>query len=106
MQAGRLNEIIVIQRQNYSRGEYGETKIEEWYDLKKTRACVKYISGVRTDDNSELFFGHNVVFEIRIYHDIRNLDRIKFEDRLYRIMNIEKDKTVQRYIITTELINE
>lgn len=106
MQAGRLNEKITIQRQKYSKGEYGDQKIQEWYDLKDTKACVRYISGGRVDENNELFFGNNTIFEIRIYHDIQNLDRIKWDNQLYRIMNIEKDKIVQRKIITTELINE
>lgn len=106
MQAGTLNEHIIVQRQTWDTTDYGSQKIEKWTDAYKTRACVKYLSGMRTDENSELFFSHNVQFGIRIYHEIRNLDRIIWNNQKYRILNIQKDKTVQRYLIDTELINE
>lgn len=106
MQAGRLNEKIVIQRQEWDVSEYGSQKVEKWYDWKTTRASVDYQDGARINDNQELFFGCQVIFEIRDYHDIKNLDRILWRDNLYRILNIEIDRVVRRKIVKTELIND
>lgn len=106
MQAGRLNEIIIIQRQNYKQSESGSQKVMEWVDYKRTRSAVRYESGIRTDDNNELFFGSSVNFEIRIYHDIRELDRIIWRGKKYRILNIEEQRDVARLVIKTSLINE
>lgn len=105
MQAGRLNEPITIERQYWIESEYGSSKIEKWEKYKDTRAAVKYLSGARIDENNELFFGEQVIFEIRIYHDIRNLDRIVWKNETYRIMDIEYDRAVQRKIVKTQLWN-
>ena len=106
MQAGTLNEIITVEKQTYISTGYGSQKTIDWEPKIRTRANVTYVSGGRVNENNELFFGCNVVFSVRIYHDIRNLDRIVWRNDKYRILNIERDKKVQRLLITTELINE
>lgn len=107
MQAGRLNEVISVERLKTAESRYGDKKTGEWEVLKdRMRASVKYVSGGRIDDNNELFFGNNTIFSVRIYQDIQNLDRIKWRGDYYRILNIERDRTVQQLIITTELWNQ
>lgn len=106
MQAGTLNEIISVYREVTEKTEYGSEENKVWKKIYTTRASVKYEKGLRIEDTNEIFFSRNVIFNIRIYHDIQNFDRIEFNSELYRILNIQKDKVIQRYIIETELINE
>lgn len=106
MQAGRLDERVVIRRQTWRDSEFGSQKIEEWADHIRTRAAVSYESGARTTDGGEIFFAEQVLFEIRIYHDVRDLDRISWRGGEYRILAIEIDRKLQRQKIRTELVNE
>lgn len=106
MQAGRLNEKISVERQTNSQTSSGFMRSDEWQTVIETRAEVKYQSGGRTDDNGELFFARDILFMVRFYHDIRNLDRIVWKDKKYRILEIEEQREIQRKIIRTELINE
>lgn len=107
MQAGTLTEQILIQRQTWKTNEdFGNQKTAFWSDHIHTRANVVYKDGMRMDDNNELFFAQHIIFNVRIYHDIQDLDRIVFKQKKYRILNIQDDRTVMRKIITTELINE
>lgn len=106
MQAGTLNEIITVERETYKTDKFGSQKTVVWEPVYTTRANVKYETGGRVNENNELFFGCTVTFCIRIYHDIRNLDRIVYRNEKYRILNLERDKKIQRWIINTELINE
>lgn len=107
MQAGRLNEIISVERLVTSDSKYGDQKTEKYVEhLPKIRASVKYENGGRIDDNNELFFANHTIFCVRIYQDIRNLDRIKWRGEDYRILNIERQKEIQQLVIKTELINQ
>lgn len=106
MQSGILTEIIHIERLQTVNNEYGEIETEIYKPHIRTRANVKYNSIGRTEDNNELFFAQDVTFIVRIYHDIRDLDRILWNGGKYRILSIEKNKQFQQKIIHTELINE
>lgn len=105
MNAGRLNEIIVIQRTKVSKDEYGANKIQ-WNNLITTRADVQFESGNRTTENNEIIHTYSKVFTIRIYHQVTEKDRIFWDGKHYRILSIEKDKDKQNLTIKTELINE
>lgn len=106
MQAGTLKEVVTVRKQSWTVSEYGEQKTETWTDAFKCRAHVKRMSGGRENEVGELFFASNVVFSVRIYQDIGRLDRIVWNDDEYRILDIFNDKSVQRLVITTELVNK
>lgn len=106
MQAGTLNEVIQVWRQSYDTTEFGDNKTERWEKHIRTKANVVYDKGARINDNGDLFFSQDIIFNVRIYHDIKFLDQIEWKSNRYRITNIWPDKTVQRLIITTELIND
>ena len=106
MQSGILNEIIIIERLKQKKNEFGEIETEEYTPTIRTRAGVKYNSLNRVEDNAEIFFTADVTFTVRIYNDVRNLDRIYWNKNKYRILSIEESRQFQMKTIHTELINE
>ncbi len=105
MQAGLLNEIILIERNHLHRNSYGEEQ-SAWELHIKTRARIDFRGANNVIENDERVFTRSLTFIVRIYHDIRNDDRIIYNSQKYRIMSIEKRKNEMRQIITAELINE
>lgn len=105
MNAGRLDEIIVIQKPIVSKDEYG-ANITEWVDSIRTRADVQFESGNRQNENNEIVYSYSKVFTIRYYHNIDEFDRVIWKCKKYRILSIEPDKGKQSITIRTELINE
>ena len=74
--------------------------------IDRTRAKVTYSSGNRANENNEIVFAYEVIFTVRIYHQITERMRIIWEGRKYRILSIEENKELQQLTIKTELINE
>lgn len=70
------------------------------------RARVSYSGGDRTNENGDIFFSHNVVFEIRQGYKFDELYRIVWKERSYRIVCIEENRQNQSIKIISELINE
>lgn len=105
MQAGRLQYPIIVERSHLHKDQYGaETQV--WECHINTRAAVDWKGGNRTIENDERVFTRSLNFIVRIYHDIRESDRIIWEGKKYQIQHIEPRKYEQRQIITAELINE
>lgn len=105
MIAGILNEIIEIYVPEITRNEVGEQNTN--YVLKcKTRARIIHNSGNRTTENNEVVYNYIKTFQVRSYIEISDFDRIKWNDKYYRILNIEPNKQEQQKSITTELVNE
>jgi len=57
-----------------------------------TRAKVSYSSGNRANENNEIVFAYEVLFTMRIYHQISERMRIIWKNREYRILSIERNK--------------
>lgn len=106
MIAGRLNEIITVEKLQVTKNEYGEEQTDNFIFKFNTRAEVKYNSGSRTNDNNELFFSYDLTFTVRIYNDIDELDRIVWNGNRYRILSTERNRQFQLINIRGELINE
>ena len=106
MIAGTLNEIITVEELEVIKNEYGEEQTQNYKYKYKTRAQVVYNSGNRTNDNNEIFFATDVNFQIRYYHNIKELDRIKWKDNYYRILSIERNRQFQFIKLKCTLINE
>ena len=99
MNAGRLKEVITIQKPTISQNEYGANGTQ-WTDYITTRSDVQFESGNRDTEN------YTKIFTIRYYHNIDEKDRILWKGKLYRILSVEPDRDKQSIIIRTELIND
>ena len=104
MRAGLLRYTIQFYASKEERGEYGSAK--QTYELEKTcRAYVKFNSGTKTVENSEIMNIYNTTFKIRR----TNVDykwRVKYEDRYYNILSVNDDLKDQSTTIIAEVINE
>lgn len=105
MNAGRLTEVISIERPSIAQNDFGANSIQ-WQKHIQTRADVTFESGTRVTENNEVIFSYNKVFTIRYYHDIDEKDRIIWNGKKWRILSLEPDKAKQLITIKTELINE
>ena len=57
--------------------------------IDSTKARITYGSGNRANENNEIVFAYEVIFTIRIYHQIREDMRIIWKGKKYRILSIE-----------------
>lgn len=106
MVAGILNEIIEVFEPNVVINDYGEQTTVDVLKY-RTRARVQHNSGNRTLENaSEIVYPYNKTFEVRIYLDIKDFDKIKWNDKFYKILDITPNRQFQNLVISTELINE
>lgn len=106
MRAGLLNSVISVEKPEVVTDEFGANTLNWVQHIPKTRAKVTYNSGSRANTNNEIIFAYEVVFTVRIYHQIDERMRIRWEGKKYRILSIEEDRTLQQLTIKTELIND
>lgn len=105
MRSGLLKYPIIVERSHIHKNSYGE-EMTVWECHIQTRAQIDWKGGNRTIENDERVFTRSLNFIVRIYHDIRESDRIIWEGKKYQIQHIEPRKYEMRQIITAELINE
>ena len=106
MESGLLKDKILFQRQTVTTDEYGH-EITTYTDAFETRADVVWNNGNRIVSNEEIFYENTVSFIVRYYSPVEDTMRIKYQDKLYRIISINPDKEIYyRKIIIAELINE
>lgn len=106
MQAGKLTEKIQFYSPYHQKTEYGsKTKTTYTYAF-STRATYKYTSGQRVNQNDEIFFDSNHSFIVRYYVPVEEEMRIKYDDKTYRILSIEPNKTRREKTINVEVVNE
>lgn len=106
MRAGILTKRIQIYREYKSVNEYGEAITGNYEYVHSTRAEVRQTNGTRVDENSNMTYTSLVTFNMRYYVDIRDYDRILYNDKFYRVLNIDR-KDKQNYItVDTELVND
>ena len=106
MRAGLLSEVISVEQPVTTTDEYGANYIQWKTFIGKTIAQVTYTSGNRLNENNEIIFAYEVVFTMRIYHQINERMRIIWKNKKYRILSIEENKHLQSLTIKAELINE
>lgn len=106
MESGLLKDKILFQRQTVTTDEYGH-EITTYTDAFETRADVVWNNGNRIVSNEEIFYENTVSFIVRYYSPVEDTMRIKYQDKLYRIISINPDKEIYyRKIIIAQLINE
>ena len=105
MRAGLLQEIIEIHKPQITKSDWGEQSTVYTLD-KQTKARVINNNGKRDIENGEVVYNYDKTFEIRIYNDVDELDLIKWNNKFYRILSIEKDKKQQHKLINCMLKND
>lgn len=106
MRAGTLQEVIAIYRSTITKNEYGE-EVTEWKQIATTRAKLDHTSqNTRELQNNEVTYIYTKTLTVRIYVDVQEFDRIKWNGQYYRILDITPNKKLQQKEIKIELINE
>ncbi len=105
MQAGILTENITIKRPTVTKNAYGE-EVTEYAVIWNTRARLAHTGGGRTVENESIFYNKTKTFEVRDYVPIDYYDIIEWDNRKYRVIDIEPFKKQQKINIRTELIND
>lgn len=105
MRAGLLKETIEVWEKTLTTNDFGE-ETEEWTLKYTTKARLVHNGGNRVIENSEVFFAHTKTFEVRDYVAVDDYDRIVWNGKKYRILNIEPDKAQMKLTIKTELIDD
>ena len=105
MIAGILNEVIEIWTPTIVRDEFGNQHTEYQYNF-STRASVSHKTGNRQIDNDEVVYIYSKTFKVSYYHNIDEFSHIKWNGKMYRIMEIEPNKRTQELTIETELIDD
>lgn len=105
MRAGLLTEEIEIIENVVTVNDFGE-ETEEWVSKYKTKARLVHDGGDRTIINGEIFYSNAKTFQVRYYVPIDDFDRIKWDNKIYRVRNIEPDKKKMNKTIKAELVND
>ena len=105
MVAGTLTEIITILKHSIVISEYGDQS-DTYTPARTTRADVIYRSGNRTDSNNEAFYAYHRTLVVRKYIDVNEFDRIKWNDKIWRILSIDANRIKNSKILEIELVNE
>lgn len=105
MRCGLLKDKIDIYRPITSQNEFGEM-IQEYKPWYCTRSRVVSNGGSRELMNNEIFYPYRKVFEVHKYVDVNETDVIHYDNKRYRILSIDLDRTQMKKVIMTELIDE
>jgi head-tail adaptor len=105
MRAGLLNEPVEIWEKSLVTNDYGE-QTETWSLKYSTKARLVHKGGSRVIENSEVFYSHLKTFQVRYYVPVGEYDRVKWDNKYYRILNVEPDKERMNKTIEGELIDD
>lgn len=105
MRAGLLKDIIEIHKPQTTVNNVGEQSTTYTKDC-EIKARVLHGSGNRSVENDEVVYPYQKNVQVRIYQDINDFDRIKYDGKFYRILSIETNKDLQCKNILMEVVNE
>lgn len=105
IRAGLLREIIIIKKPVIITNEYGE-EVTTYKFKYRTRARLIHTTGGRGIQNSEIFYDYIKLLEVRRYVEIDEFDRIEWNDREYRVLDIEPNGGQQMKTIKIQLVND
>lgn len=105
MRCGLLNEKIDIYRPISNQNEFGEI-VQEYRPWYCTRSRIVSNGGSRTLLNNEIFYPYRKIFEVHQYVDVKETDIIHYDNKKYRILSIDLDRSQMKKVIMTELIDE
>lgn len=105
MNAALLRNPIEIHELVTTKNEYGT--ISKSYRYKcRTKAHVKFNSENQVVSEGEIFYPINRTFIVRAYIPVVETDRIKFENKWWKINSINKNIYYNDIEIQTILVNE
>lgn len=105
MIAGRLNEVVKIYNVESTVNDYGE-RMEDYVLSMTTRARVDFNSGNRTNENDEIVYNYQKTFNIRSYVPVKDTSHIEWQEKMYRVLSVEKRREYNDIVVIAELINE
>jgi len=105
MRAGLLTERIEIWRIYDVTDTYG-ANIPVWDMVGSTRARIVNDGGSRDIENNEVVFPYIKKVEVRQYVDITENDRIKWNGRFWRVLDIYPNKDNMTKEIRVEVVND
>ena len=105
MRCGLLKDKIDIYRPISNQNEFGEI-VQEYRPWYCTRSRVISNGGSRAILNNELFYPYRNIFEVHQYVDVKETDIIHYDNKKYRILSIDLDRSQMKKVIMTELIDE
>jgi len=105
MNAAILKTPIEIHALTTTKTEYGT--IQTSYDLKySTRAHVKFGSEQQVVSEGEVWFPVVLTFIVRAYVPVIETDRIKYDDKWWKIISINKNIYYNDIEIVATLVNK
>ena len=105
MRCGLLKDKIDIYRPISNQNEFGEM-VQEYRPWYCTRSRIVSNGGSRTLLNNEIFYPYRKIFEVHQYVDVNETDFIHYDNKKYRILSIDLDRSQMKKVIMTELIDE
>lgn len=105
MRSGDLRDRINIYELVSTRTATGAAKTD-WQFKCSCRSRVNYSSGNRQITNDEIFYSVDREFIVRSYVPVKETDEIRWDNKRWQILSIDKNKTYNDIIIKTTLINE
>ena len=103
--SGALKWFIELYKKEVLKNDYGEYT-EQWVFYRNVRAYVFAKKGRQMEDNNEIFDTITIHIKIRRQIDIEEMDRIKYNDKMYQIEFIQPDDTRRWLFLTCVRINE
>lgn len=104
MKAGILKDIIEIYEPKVVSTDYGDQKITYVY-FYKTHACIQDTGGNRAEEANRIVFNNSKRFIVRYYVPIKETMRIKFDNKWWKINQIQSNKFYNDKEIDCELVN-
>lgn len=104
MKSGILTEVVELYNPVNKLSEYGE-HTEDYVFVCKTRAAVDYVNGQRLMQNNEVFYPSSCTFLLRHYIPVEEPMRIKYDNRMYQITSVKRDKKYHNILVTADLVN-
>ena len=105
MNSALLKHPIEIYQLITTKTEYGT--ISTSYELKyKTRAHIMFNSENQVVSEGEVWFPINRTFVVRSYVNVTETDRIKYDNKWWKITSINKNDYYANTEIYTTLVNE
>lgn len=105
MRCGLLKDNIDIYRPISNQNEFGEI-VQEYIPWYCTRARAVSNGGSRELMNNEIFYPYRKIFEVHQYVDVKETDIIHYDNKKYRILSIDLDRSQMKKVIMTELIDD
>lgn len=105
MRAGELREIIELLKEQVSTDSYGQT-ISNYIRYSTIRANIIPNDDVLTSENNERLYLDSINVTCRMHVDIMSTDRILYNNKVYSIRSINRDRLKQCITIVADEIND